>query len=642
MTKRRRRHRRSIPRIGRSLRWFIVLIITGGLIGINLILFNPLLGRLNLQERLEASRRASVIYDRNGGVVTTLSPTRILWKPLDEIPLPLREAVIAVEDVRFYQHRGVDVRGIIRAMVQNFRQGERVQGGSTITQQLAKNLLLTQERTFQRKIAEIGYAIRIEREYTKDQILEIYLNDIYFGRGVHGIEAAARTYFGRPIQELSLEQMALLAGLPKGPELYSPFNHPQRALARRNTVLGIMMREGLLDESLEKELTERPLGTLQRPGVPTRGSYFADYVVAQLHHNYGWSERFIRGGGLKIYTPLDLRLQQYAEEMVGRIPTHEQFRPQVALVALDPVTGEIRALIGGRSYRHSPLNRATEIRRQPGSAIKPVVFAAALINGMRPDTRVVDEPVQFIVNNEPWQPQNNDGRYRGSITLTTALSESVNTVAVQLAHDVGINNVFQLAEEMGLPLVESGERNDRGLAPLALGGLTRGVTPLELTTAYTAFANRGIRSTPICVLRVEDRRGRILRRGRFQQHRVIPETVAADLTQMMRGVLTHGTGVRGNPGRPAAGKTGTTSGNTNAWFVGYTPELLVTLWLGNDDNQPLRLNDQVLGSGTAAELWGGFIRRAYAGLPPMEFGTPRRMVDGDALTRVEPWEERYE
>lgn len=615
-------HRRRIRKQPkkRGVRWLIVFVCIASLLAVNFILYNPFLGRLDLRERLGASRRSSVLLDRNGRVVTALNPARIIWVPLEKIPVPLREMIIAVEDSRFYSHRGVDMRGILRALMENLRQGEKVQGGSTITQQLAKNLFLTQERTFRRKLAEIGYAVRIERQYSKDQILEIYLNDIYFGQGAYGIEAAVRTYFGRSVQELFLDQMALLAGLPKGPEYYSPFKHPERAKARRNTVLAIMEKKGLIPAGLREELAARPLGTLAQPGVPTRGSYFADYVVAQLSQEHGWTERFIRAGGLRIHTPLDLRLQQYAEDIVGNVPASpEGAGPQVAVVVLDSVTGEIRAMVGGRSYRRSPLNRATEVRRQPGSAIKPLVFAAALMEGYGPDSPIEDRPVRYEVNGRLWQPQNYDGRYRGEITLTQGLVESVNTVAVQLVATIGIDKVFKLCQEAGLPLVKSGVKNDRGLAPLALGGLTKGVTPLELAAAYTVFANRGLRLEPVAFLRVEDANGRLLRRGKRGQRRVLPDWVAFNMTKMLEKVLTEGTGVRGNPGRPAAGKTGTTSGNTNAWFVGYTPEILAVVWLGNDDNSPLRAGGQVLGSGTAAELWGDFIRRALTGVPVRGF-----------------------
>lgn len=620
MSRLRRRSYRRPSRRGK-LRWFIVLLFLGGLIGINLLLFNPFLSPIHLREQLDAARRSSVLLDRHGKIVTTLNPSRIIWRNLTEIPLALRRAIVAVEDERFYQHRGIDMRGIARALFQNIRYGRRVQGGSTITQQLAKNILLTQEKTFRRKLAEISYAVRIERQYSKEQILEMYLNDIYFGQGAYGVESAAQTYFGRPVQELSLEKIALLVGLPKGPEYYSPFTHPARARQRRNTVLTIMKQHGLINSQLFARLTARPLGTLKQPGVATRGSYFADYVTEQLRAEYGWSERYIFSGGLKIHTTLDLRTQRLAEETLADLPEElpNSMRPQAALIAMDPTTGEIRAMVGGRSYRRSPLNRATVLRRQPGSAIKPIVYAVALKNGYKTNSTIFDEPVVYHINNQSWEPQNNDGQYQGKITLTRALADSVNTVAVKLVHELGVEQVFRMARDLGLPLVESGTRNDRGLAPLALGGLTKGVTPLELTTAYTAFANGGVRSDPVSIIYVEDASGRLLRRGKFRQVQVLPADVSANLTRMMMSVITDGTGKRGDPGRPSAGKTGTTSGNSNAWFVGYTPELLATIWLGNDDNSSLRAEDRMIGSGTAAEFWGRFIQRALAGHPPRNF-----------------------
>lgn len=599
----------------------VVLIILASLMLVNFVLLYPFSGPIRLREQLDAARQSSIVFDREGRIVTTLNPSHIIWQPLSVIPLALRQTVVAVEDARFYSHRGIDIRGILRAVFENILHGRQVQGGSTITQQLAKNILLTQEKTFRRKLAEINYAVRIEDQYNKSQILEMYLNDIYFGQGAYGVEAAAQTYFGRSVRDLSLDQIALLAGLPKGPEYYSPFTHPQRALERRNTVLAVMKDHGIIDSSRRQELNARPLGTLPQPGVPTRGSYFADYVVAELVREYGWSERYIHSGGLKIHTTLDLRMQQIAEESLAALPTEagNEARPQAALVAIDPLSGEIRAMVGGRSYRQSPLNRAADVRRQPGSAIKPVVYAAALMNGYQASTIVEDSPVSFTINDTTWEPQNNDGQYRGRITLSKALAESVNTIAVKLVNQIGVDKVFQLAQQLGIPLVEKGERNDRALAPLALGGLTQGVTPLEMASSYTAFANGGIRSEPVAVLYIEDSTGRLLRRGRYNQQRVLPLNISAELTRMMEGVLLEGTGTRGYPGRPAAGKTGTSSGNSNAWFVGYTPELLAAVWLGNDDNAPLKAGVQIIGSGTAAECWGKFILHSLAGRPPKDF-----------------------
>src|SRR5690554_6483717 len=297
------------------------------------------------------------------------------------------------------------------------------------------------------------------------------------------------------------------------------------------------------------------------------GSYFADYVQESIAQEYGWSAEFIRAGGLRIHTTLDLYMQKTAEEIVSSLPADESGNPQAALLALDPRTGEIRALVGGRNYRFSSLNRVHRIRRQIGSAIKPLVFAAAVESGFTSETPVLDEAEVYFINGREWRPQNFDNEYRGYIPLRQALEESVNTVAVRIVDELGIKPVFSFVEKMGLPLVAEGVRNDQGLAPLALGGLTDGVNLLEAATALI-------------------------------------------VTDMMQGVITRGTGRRANPGRPAAGKTGTSNENTDAWFIGYTPELLAVLWMGNDDRSPLQINGTVIGSGTAAEYWGAFIEKA--------------------------------
>ena len=476
------------------LRWLLVLFFLAGLGLTVFLIYNPWVGKTDIHLLLAENRRASVLYDRNGETITTLSPARVIWLPLEKIPFLFRKAVIILEDQRFYEHRGFDLRGIIRAFYQNLRRGRQVQGGSTITQQLAKNLLLSQERTVRRKLAEISYAVQIEREYTKDEILEFYLNDIYFGHGVYGVEAAARFYFGRGIDRLGTAEIALLAGLIRGPEYYSPFRHPERAKDRRNLVLSLLYEEGVLTAKELEELKAAPLGVKEEPERLTRGGYFADYAQEVLAGEYGWSARYIRGGGLRIHSTLDLFIQRAAEEIVSLLPGDEAGGPQGALVALDPKTGEILAMVGGRDYRYSQFNRATQARRQIGSAVKPLVFAAAVEEeGYDRETRVIDEPVVYIVNGQEWQPQNYDQRYRGVIPLWQALAESVNTVPVRLVQEMGVDRVFNFLTRMGLPLVGEGRRNDRALSPLALGGLTQGVTPLELAVAYTPLAGGGIR-----------------------------------------------------------------------------------------------------------------------------------------------------
>ncbi|NLM38305.1 MAG: hypothetical protein GX202_09310, partial [Firmicutes bacterium] len=436
------------------------------------------------------------------------------------------------------------------------------------------------------------------------------LNGIYFGHGVYGVEGAARFYFAKHVWELSLAEQATLVGLIRGPELYTPYRHPERALKRRNLILEVLLGQGLLTGREYEQLTALPLEVEQDPSYLTTGGYFADYIVDWLTEQYGWSAQYIRAGGLRIYTTLDAYIQRVAEETIAALPKDEKGGPEAALVALDPKSGQILAMVGGRNYRFSKYNRAVRMRRQIGSAIKPLIFAAAVENGFTTDTLVVDEPVTYTVNGRSWTPQNADNEYRGVIPLRDALAWSLNTVAVRLVDELGVPAVFAFLQRLGLPLVENGPRNDKALAPLALGGLTEGVTPLELSTSFTALANRGVRSQPLGVLRVEDARGRVLRRGSLRQKQVIRSETAQAVTEMMQGVITYGTGQSADPGRPAAGKTGTSNENTDAWFVGYTPELLATVWLGNDDRRPLRIEGRDIGGGTAGQYWGSFVRRA--------------------------------
>lgn len=604
MVKRRRIHSFHL------FRWLLVLFLIGGLSGAVLVLYNPFIKDVDLRQLLRPNLQASVLLDRDGEELLTLSPSRVVWTPLEKIPLFMRRAVVAVEDRRFYQHRGVDFRGVLRAVYYNLRQQERAQGGSTITQQLVKNLLLTNAKTIPRKLVEIGYAVEIERNYSKDEILESYLNGIYFGHGVYGVEGAARFYFAKHVGELSAAEQATLVGLIRGPELYSPYRHPERALKRRNMVLEVLWEQGLLTRREYEQLTALPLVVEEDPSYLTRGGYFADYVTEWLAQQYGWSAQYIRSGGLRIYTTLDAYIQRVAEETIAALPRDDQGGPEAALVALDPTNGQILAMVGGRDYRFSKYNRAVRARRQIGSVIKPLIFAAAVESGFTPDTPVVDEPVTYSVNGRPWTPQNADGQYRGVVPLRDALAWSINTVAVRLVDELGVKEVFSFIRRLGLPLVEKGSRNDQALAPLALGGLTEGVTPLELCSSFTALANRGVRSQPLGVLRVEDAQGRVLRRSSIRQEQVIRPETAQAVTEMMQGVITYGTGQSADPGRPAAGKTGTSNQNTDAWFIGYTPELLATIWLGNDDRRPLRIDSRNIGGGTAGEYWGSFIRRA--------------------------------
>lgn len=601
------------------IRFLLGFFLFGGAVLAGLIFFNPLVWRLDLRAELEKSKVATTVFDRDGEPVATLYAKTRLWVPVKAIPKSLQQAFIAVEDYRFYRHKGIDVRGILRALYRDVQEGRKAQGGSTITQQLVKTLFFTQEKYFMRKIWEMAYAIRIEQQYRKDEILEFYLNSIYLGHGTWGVAGAAGLYLGKKVSDLSVTDSALLAALARSPEYYSPFRNPEAALRRRNLVLKQMAKYGYLSGAEANYLAKQPLAKLASPGTPYVGAYFTDYVIDFLSRETRFSENYLRSSGLRIHTTMDRRIQAAAETAIKQLPVAGPDRwrvlqPQGAMVVLDPKSGEILGLVGGRRYSAAEANRAFEVYRQPGSAIKPFLFAAALEAGYRPDSIFVDEPLEIDVHGEKWRPQNYDNRYRGPITLREALEESVNTVAVELAQKLGPGNVYALARRMGLQnLVSEGEYNDIGLAPLALGGLTKGLSLLELTGAYTPLANHGIRSIPYGILRAYDHSGKLIYKGGIRREQVIEPGTAADLTSMMAGVITRGTGIRANIGIPAAGKTGTTNKNTNGWFIGYTENLLAGVWIGNDQpDRPLVVNGVALGSGMAASIWGNLMSRVIS------------------------------
>jgi penicillin-binding protein 1A len=611
--KKKQRHKVKTRRLSRTIMGLGLLV---GFSIIFAVFFNPWVWRLDLRAELEKTKIASTVYDRNGDPIGSLYAKTRLWAPIEIIPRQLQQAYVATEDVRYYIHKGIDPRGIGRALLEDLKTGRKVQGGSTITQQLVKNRFFSHEKNIIRKVMEMAYAIRIEQQYNKKQILELYLNSIYLGHGAWGVEAASRVYFGKSVRYLSINQAALLAALARSPEYYSPFRNPAAALKRRNLILQLMQKYGYLSPANLRRYSAKPLEVLSTPGSTYVGAYFVDYVIEMLSRRTDYSEQYIRTAGLKVYTTMDRRMQRAAEQVFRELPTavRDQWgvqQPQGALVALDPQSGAILGLVGGRRFSGAEVNRSYRLHRQPGSAIKPFVYAAALENGYTRASTFEDRPLAITVNGQTWRPQNYDNRYRGTIDLQTALEDSVNTVAVQLVQKLGIEKVFALAKRMGLEsLVADSPRNDRGLAPLALGGLTRGVTLLELTGAYSAFVNRGRHSPPFGILSVYRHDGRLLYREKISQKQVIQPETAATLTQMMAGVIERGTGRRARLNTPAAGKTGTTNGNTNGWFIGYTDRLLAGIWIGNDQSgQPLRVAGAALGSGTAAGLWRIFMRQ---------------------------------
>lgn len=568
---------------------------------------------------------SSQIYDINGKLINTVhSVENRVPVSINKIPKNLQNAFVAAEDARFYQHIGIDPRGILRAVWSNITDRGVSEGGSTITQQLAKNALLSQDRTLKRKIQEALLALQIERQYSKSEILELYLNQIYFGQGAYGVQSAAMVYFGKNVEDLTLPECAMLAGIPKSPNYYSPFNNIKAATERQATVLEQMVKYNFIDgaTSIQAANTKLKLASraTQSDNKNKTASYFVDYVTQSLIDKYGADA--VYKDGLKVYTTLDLDMQEAAEEAMQKLPnvrtdSNGLQQPQGALVAIDPRTGYIKAMVGGRG--NDQFNRAVLAERQPGSAFKPFVYLAALESGMTPSTMIEDSKISF----GNWTPMNYDEKFHGSVSLRTALEQSLNVPTVKIANQTGVDKPLYYAQQMGIStLVLQGSTNDRNLA-MALGGLTRGVTPLEIASAYGVLANQGVHVDPITVIKIVDRAGKVLEQVVPKEKAVVNERSAYILTDMLRGVITNGTGGAANIGRPAAGKTGTTSDYKDAWFVGFTPDLVASVWIGYDTDGYL---DGITGGGLPATIWKTFMQKALAKIPARDFFKPSGVV----------------
>lgn len=520
---------------------------------------------------------------------------------LADLPPALPEAVLATEDRRFFDHGGIDLIGVTRAALKNLSAGRIVQGGSTITQQVAKNLFLSHERTLKRKIQELMLALWLEHTFTKDQILTLYLNRVYLGAGVYGVDAAAQTYFNRPAKDLSLYQSALIAGLLKAPSRYNPRRDQKRADARTRVVLNNMVAAGYITQTqADAAGTSRQLaGNTGQRSAPKLGTarHFVDWVRDQVPD-------YVSGVGrdLVVVTTLDPRLQTLAENSVAaglKQGTGVQ-ASEAALIAMTP-EGAVRALVGGRDYRRSQFNRAVQSRRQPGSAFKPVVYLAALENGMRPNSIVMDSPVTIA----SWTPKNFSGKHQGPVSLQSALAASVNTVPVKLTQQLGPKTVVRTARRLGVtsPLPED--------ASLALG--TGEVSLLELTALYGVFAHQGLGVWPHAIQEIRATDGEVFyqRRG-SGAGQIIDPANAARITAMLSDALETGTGKQAQFGHPAAGKTGTSQNFRDAVFVGYSAHLVTGVWYGNDNGRPMK---NVTGGGLPATTFRSFMRNAHKGLP---------------------------
>ena len=567
---------------------------------------------------------SSQVFDSQGKLITTLhSDQNRLPIDINKVPKNLQNAFIAAEDNRFYDHIGVDPIGILRAVVTNLTNRGIAQGGSTITQQLAKNAFLSQDQTLKRKIQEAILALELERKYSKKEILEMYMNQIYFGRGAYGIQTAAHTYFGKDVGDLTLAECAMIAGLPKSPNYYS--SSVNEATARKNVVVGQMEKYGYITPSQAEEAKKSSLDIKQKStsNTPDETAYFIDYVTQEIAQKYG--DDALYKDGLKIYTTLDTDKQHAAVQAMRHLPeTHTDdqglTQPQGAIISIDPKTGHILAMVGGRGQ--DSFNRASMAVRQPGSAFKPFVYMTAMEHDMTPDTIMEDKKVEY----GGWSPHNADNSYQGRMPLWKALALSVNTVAVQLADKVGPSNVIANAKKLGITtLVEDGSPNDDNLASAALGGLTKGVTPLEMAAAYGAFANKGVYIKPTAIVKILDRNGNVLEDNSsdMQKTQVMSEKTAYEMTSMLEGVIARGTGTAASIGRPAAGKTGTTDDNHDAWFIGYTPDIVTAVWVGDDTgSQSL---GEIYGGTVPAQIWHDYMASAVSGTSADDFDVPAGM-----------------
>ncbi|MDV2504451.1 MAG: PBP1A family penicillin-binding protein [bacterium] len=688
------------------------------------------------------------VYDGNDELLTEFFIEKRYLVPLEQIPAILREATLAAEDRRFYSHHGLDFKGILRASLANLRAGGVVAGGSTITQQVAKTLFLTPQRTLARKIREAILALRIEGTFTKEEILELYLNNVYYGHGAYGVEAASKTLFGKPVAEVTLAESALIAGLVKAPAIYSPYFHRVRARSRRAHVLRLMLAGGFTSRAEMEEALEEPFALAGRRKWVHPAPYFVEHIRKKIEGTYGSTQLY--RGGLQVYTTIQPRLQAAAEkalregvlavdkrrgwrgplakltelptepldwtalyEEAGRSPVPEQFadgdlvvgvvletepkrtvvatpagrgvipfetmrwarppnpsvdalwrrinhpsaalapgdlilvrlggwRPekglyalelhqeplvQGALVALDPATGGILAMVGGYDFGSSQFNRAVQATRQPGSAFKPVIYGAAMEKGFTPASVIIDSPIIFTEGDwqgaEQWKPVNFEEKFYGPTTLRTALVHSRNVVTVKLLKAVGVERLIAFARRLGItsPLTPD--------LSLALG--SSGVSLVELTSAFAVYGNRGMRTRPFAVRKILDWEERVLEEHAPEQQRAIAPELAYLVTNLLQDVVRHGTGWRVRAlGRPAAGKTGTTNDFNDAWFLGYTPQLVAGVWVGMDKKEPIGKNET--GSRAASPIWLSFMRGALKGEPMATFPVPPGIV----FTRVDP------
>ena len=582
------------------------------------------------------------VLDKDGRLIGEFFRENRSLVRLDELPEHLVDAFLAVEDRQFWDHWGVDLSGVARATARNVASGRVRQGASTITQQLARNLFLTHERSVERKVKEAVLALRIEQNYSKSEILEMYLNQIYFGDGAYGVQAAARRFFGKDVGDLTLGEVALIAGLPRNPRDYSPRRHPEAALGRRQVVLGAMEACGYITDAQADSAVAESLNVAAAPLSPDNAPYFMETVRQYLEREFGSDA--IYEGGMTVYTTLDLPLQREVERALedqiatlekstkakntriqylaareqGEAPSAEYL--QASALVVDPENGAIRAMAGGRSFEESKFNRVTSAKRQPGSSFKPFVFLAALQQGFYPAYTLMDSEITFRERGAPpWTPRNYDRDYRGPVTMRYALDLSRNVPTIRLQEEVGLDAVSRTARATGIT------SNIPHVRSIALG--VSEVTLEEITYAYAVFANNGIRVEPMFITRIEDRAGNVLREFKPQRREALPAGPVAVLNDMLASALNTGTGAAARQmgfGLPAGGKTGTTDDYSDAWYIGYTPNVVTGVWVGYDKRVPI--GGGMSGSRAALPLWTQIMKAATANDQPESFERPDEVV----------------
>ena len=567
------------------------------------------------------------VYAGTGELIGEFCTERRYMVKLPAVAPVFIKAIIAAEDAQFFEHKGINYESILRAALINLLSGEIKQGGSTITQQITKSLLLTPEKSYARKIKEAILARRIETSLTKNDILTLYINQIYFGQGAYGVEAAARSYFGKSAAALTLAEAALLAGLPKAPSYYAPLRYLERARQRQSYVLERMLEQRYITAAEKQAAEKEPLGFKQLENInATRSPYFTEYIRQAVEKKYG--AQALYEAGLRIETTLSIAMEQAAQEAIRygleeyekrhKKASLDKKRVEAALVCMDPYSGYIRAMIGGRDFSNTQFNRAVQAQRQPGSAFKPVIYAAALDKGYTPASIIVDAPIAFKMGrNKLWEPQNYDEKYLGPITLRKALTLSRNVATIKILQDIGINYAVKYARQFGIdtPLNKD--------LTLALG--TPNLTLLQMVQAYAVFCAHGVRVEPLAITRILDRDGTLVEENSPQLYQALNPQTAYLMTSLLQSVVEEGTGKKVSAlNRPCAGKTGTTNDFRDAWFIGFTPQLVTGAWVGYDDNASLGKRET--GGVVAAPIWLNFMQQVVKDIPVKLFEVPEGVV----------------